>query len=218
MLLHNFCERRAPSRGRVQMWRPTDVSDVAMAERQQILDALANAFLVIDDNVADVRTNFAYVEKDQGNLFVRQPPAQADIHLGGHDSHASHVLLKHALDGPYDPLWIVVRVGEDDVVTVRAGLLFYALDQFREERIVNVRDDQAEDPAVTGRQAARVDIRRVVQHLDRGLDLTLYFFADESRVVYDMRDRRGRHPGKLGDIFYFHSVYASSLLAPERAP
>ena len=65
--------------------------------------------------------------KIDGHLLRRQPLGERQVHLGGHDRHAADLLLEQALDAGDGPLRVVVRVREDDVVAVRAGLSSMAL-------------------------------------------------------------------------------------------
>jgi hypothetical protein len=45
-----------------------------MSQRQQMLDACANALLVIDDDVADLRPGLSDIQEDHGDLSRGQAP------------------------------------------------------------------------------------------------------------------------------------------------
>ena len=69
---HRFEKRVAPSHGRAQAQRAADESDVAMAERGQVLHSLANSLAIIDLEHADIGLGGSGIHKDQRKLAFHE--------------------------------------------------------------------------------------------------------------------------------------------------
>ena len=81
--------------------------------------------------------------------------------------HTLHLALQHTADAVGQNGWVAIRGTDQDLVSVGDRDLFKTLDQFGEERVGNVFNDDAEKTAATGNEGARLGIWKVIQLLDR---------------------------------------------------
>ncbi len=96
---------------------------------------------------------------------------------------------KHAARAGGQHGGIAVGGADENLVAVRDGDLFEALDQFGEEGIGDVFDDDAEEAAAAGDQRARVGVGKVVELLDGLPDAFGEALADQRRAVDGSGDR-----------------------------
>src|SRR5712664_1649182 len=71
----------------------------------------------------------------------------------------------------------------------RKRRLLNRLDQIREKRIGDVRDDESQHLAGPGSQISRIDIRRVTYLFNGGENALFRFFTDKARFVDDVGNR-----------------------------
>src|ERR1039457_6685593 len=121
-----------------------------------MVHSLVHSHSVIDHNFADAFAGNACVEKHHGHIPVGKLIQQVLVHLGGHDGHALHFALQHAVYAQRHTRGIVVRGAHQNVIAVLYGDVLEAFDELREERICDVRYDQPEDAAASGHQRARL--------------------------------------------------------------
>ncbi len=91
---------------------------------------------------------------------------QVGAHLGGHDGDAVHFALQHALHADFGAFGAVAGIGDDDFVSVANGHIFERLDQFGEERVRDVGDDEAVHAAASGTKRAGVCVGVITERLD----------------------------------------------------
>src|ERR1700751_5790496 len=123
-----------------------------------MLQSFLDALRVVDDDVGAVLGVFAGVHEDRGNVAAREIGDHGWISFGGHDGGAVHFALDHAANAFDHALGLVVGVGDDDFETFLYGLVFKIFDEFREEGIGDVGDDEAEDAGASGDESAGVSV------------------------------------------------------------
>jgi len=106
----------------------------------------------------------------------------------GHHGHAVHFALEHAADAGGKHGGVAVGGTDEDFVSVGDGYLFKAADQFREEGIGDVFNDDAEQAAFAGDEGACVGVGKVVELLDSLPDAFGKTLADQRRTVDGSRD------------------------------
>src|SRR5258708_5626465 len=84
-----------------------------------------------------------------------------------HNCDAFGIALKHAADAERHSVGIVVGGTDQNLISAFYCDLFKSLNQLREKRVGDLRDDEAKQPASTGYQATSLRIGKVVQLIDR---------------------------------------------------
>ena len=112
--------------------------------------------------------------------------------------HALHLALQHASDAGGENSRVSIGGTDQDLVAVSHCDLFKALDQLGEEWVGNVFDNDAENAAAAGDQAACMSIGKVVQLLNSLPDALGKAVADCRRVVDGPGDRGDGDLGQGG--------------------
>ena len=81
-----------------------------------------------------------------------------------------HLALQHADDALLHTSRIVIGVGDEDLLPVVDGNRLEGADEFREERICNVGDDEAEELGAPGAESLSIAVRVKVEFADRLAD------------------------------------------------
>src|SRR5580698_8107704 len=90
-LLHGFGKRSQAGLRRVQPHGAGYESDMAVAERRQMLYRLPDSVVVIDFENADTRTVGTNIDEDQWNLALGQLIEKRFFDTEGHDCDALHL-------------------------------------------------------------------------------------------------------------------------------
>ncbi len=117
----------------------------------------------------------------------------------GQHGHAFNLALKHAAHAGGEDGGIAVGGADQDFIAVGHGDLFKALDELGEEGIGDVFDDDAEDAAAPGDQAARMGVGEVLELIDGLPDPLGQTFADCRRAVDGAGDGGDGDLGECGN-------------------
>ena len=109
-------------------------------------------------------------------------------------------MFHHSFRGFARPARIVIRVAHYGVVSELSGANFKALDHFREKRIFNIGNNDAERPAIVRRQVASVHVRDVPKAFDRRKHHAVGLAAHFAGLVQDIRN------GCCGNACFFGYV------------
>src|SRR5438309_2785559 len=163
-----------------------------MSALVEILHNLLDSGEVVDSQVAHVSADGRRIEKSDGNLpscqFMNQPHAD----LRGHDGNALNFVFHHSLRRQPGSARIIVGVAEDGVITKLSGADFKTLDYFREERVLDVGNDDAESATVSRSQMARMNVGNVSQTLDGRENQAARAASHLSSLVQDIGNSGGR--------------------------
>ena len=184
-----------------------------MAVLVQIIHDLLDAGRVINAQITGVSANRSEIEKGYGDHSASEFVHQLKADFRSHDGYAANLVFHHALGGLSSSPRIVIGVAENGVVAQLPGACLEALDDFREKRIFDIGDDNAQRAAVVRREMARVHVANVAQLFDRGQNQAPRLGSDFSGVIQDVRhgcggDRSGfrnitnryAHDGKYGQL------------------
>src|ERR1022692_869654 len=128
------------------------------------------------------------------------------VYLGGHDSYALHLALQHPAHAYCHPRGIIVRRTDKDFVTMMNRNILKAFDQLRGKCICDIRYDQAEDPAPSGNQRARLRVRKVPQLLHCLQGALGGLGVNHGRVVDCMRYSGSRDSGAPCNLLDLHTL------------
>ncbi len=113
------------------------------------------------------------------------------VNFRRHDGNAVHLALDHSAHASAHAFRVVVRVGDDDLVTATDGGKLKALYQLREKRVDDIRDDQAEHLAAPGNQGSRLRIGIVAKLADGTLYLLRSSRPHEAALIDGPRNGGG---------------------------
>ena len=102
---------------------------------------------------------------------------------------------------PYQLFRPVVRVRHHNFVTARVRIRFDGFINVEEKRILEIRRDYANAAALAPGQIARVQIGMILEFLDGPLHARAGGRFNDTCVVQDPGDRRGRNFGSPGHLF-----------------
>ena len=103
--------------------------------------------------------------------------------LGSHNCHTANFVFHHAFRRCLCAARVVIGVAQDSVVAEFSRSHLEALDHFREEWILDVRNDNPQSTAIAGRQTFGMNIRHIPQPLHRGQNVTLRLRPNFTGVV-----------------------------------
>ena len=185
--------------GGVQPSRTGDEGDVAMAERGEVLHALTDAVMVVHLEQADAVAFGADVDEDERNVTLGELVEQWLFDSKGHDGDAIDLALQHAADTVRHAFGIVVGGADKYLVAVLDGDILEALDEFREEGIGDLGDDEAEDPTASRDEGSRLTIGEVVEFVDDVPDSLGDLRIDGSDPIDGSGDGGDGDIGETGD-------------------
>ena len=131
----------------VQRGRSANEGDISVSQGGQMLHALPDAMVVIHFEQADARPLGPYVDEDQGHVALGELIEQWLFNAEGHNRDAFDFALEHAANAMRHSPGIVVGGADKDLVAVLDGDIFKSLDQFGEEWVGDLGDDEAKDLA-----------------------------------------------------------------------
>ena len=102
-------------------------------------------------------------------------------HGAAHEQQAVHLLLQQRVDDANFFIFLLIRVAQNNVVVVHIGDIFDSPRHFREDRIRNIGNDDADGRRLLARKSARNRIRAIAEPFDR----FEYFLA---RLRFYVRD------------------------------
>ncbi len=112
-----------------------------------------NAGGVVEQDGAGLGIVELELGKHDGNVAIDELIEHRFFFAEGHDGDAFDLALEHAANAGGQHGRIAVGGADQNLVAVGHGDLFEALDQFGEERIGDVFNDDAEEAAAAGDQA-----------------------------------------------------------------
>lgn len=122
------------------------------------------------------------------------------LQWGGHDGYAAHVAFHQLPDDGLGARLTVLRVEEQHIEAAIPSRILEAADDLGEEGVGDVGDDQAEEVAAAGGEAAGVDVFVVVEMSYDFEDALACRTGDVDAVVEDARYRGERDAGFSGHI------------------
>lgn len=182
-----------------------------MSQGRKVLHSLPNASFIIDANVADARQIRSHVHKYQRYLPKPQVLNQRIFHPEGKHRNSVDTTLNHPSYGQLHPPWIMHRGSEQDFIVLLDRQVLERLDNLRKERIGDFGNDESEEAALTGDQAARLAVEKIPKLLG-GLPHALGKMRTDRRdPVECARYGRSGNPRFLGDIAYVHRGFPRGL-------
>jgi len=164
-------------------------SDGLVTKIDEMTNGLMNAGGVIEENRAGFGiVDFKLCEHDR-HAAVRELIEHWLFLAEGHDGNAIDLALEHAASACGQYGGIAIGGANENLIAVRDGDLFEALDQFGEEWIGNVLDDDAENAAAARDERPSMGVRKIVELLDCLPDTLAETFADQRRAVHGSGDR-----------------------------
>ena len=176
-----------------QAQRTADETDVAVTENGEMLHSFVDSGVVIDYKNAAERARGSAIDEDYWNVVEGKAVEEEIIDAEGHDGHAVYISFQHSAGAEFHRLGLVVCGTDEDLVSVGDGDLFELLDEFGEERIGNLRDDEAEQFAFAGDERSGLGVGEIVE-LGDGLPDTCSEDGIDCRDVVD-----GAGYGRDGD-------------------
>src|SRR3954464_5870429 len=120
---------------------------------------------------------------------------QAQADLRGHDGNAADLVFHHAFSCFASSARVVVGIAQNGVVSQLSSSNFETLDDLREERVLNVGDNDSEGAPVVRSQMARMNVADISQLSDSREHKTPRLPAHLACLVQDIGDGCG---GNLG--------------------
>src|SRR5713226_8087537 len=165
-LAHRSGERILSCEGRFQAQRTGNECDPLMAQGGKVLYRLTNSVQVIDSNIADARARRANVYEYQRHVAKSKVVEERFLHAERHNRYAFDPVLEHAPYRGLHALGIVNRRSHQDFVIVLESSLLENMDDFREEWVCNLRNNQTKNTAAPGNQRARLSVRKIPKLFD----------------------------------------------------
>src|SRR5579884_148927 len=185
---------------RLQTGTAGDKRDPAMAEAIEILHYLLNAGNVVDLELTHVLPHWRKIEEGDCNSSAREFVNQLQADLRSHDCDAAHFVLHHSFRCFARAPGIVICVAQDCFIPELARARLEAFDDFREERVLDVGNDDAERFPRARCESARMRVRNVSQQFHRGKDESLRLLAHLAGLVQYVRNSRRRDARSLSYI------------------
>jgi hypothetical protein len=150
--------------------------------------------VVVHFEQTDAGTFGSDVDEDERDFTFGELIEQRLFDAEGHDGNTFDFALEHAANAVGHALGVVVGGADEDLVAVLDGDIFKALDEFGEEGVGDLGDDETEEAAAAGDEGAGLSVGEVVELVD---DLP-YAFGDFGIDGYDVID--GARDGGNGDV------------------
>ncbi len=163
--------------------------DAPVPESDQVIDEESGARDAVSPHEVAVEPGQRAVdEHERGLAAVEQPQVGGRTVAHRGDEHAVDLEGEHVGDVAALAREVGLRVAENDVVAGAPGDVFGAPDDEREERVRDVRDDQADRLRLAPDEPARDPVREVPERRDRRLDPPSRLVPDARLVVDHARD------------------------------
>jgi hypothetical protein len=136
-----------------------------MSQSCQVLDGLPDSMQVVDSDVGNPRDIWTNVNKYQRHLPVSQVFNQRIFHTECQNCHAIDPPFDHPSDRRLHSFRVMYRRGQKNFVVVLYCEVFESLNNFGEERIRDLRNNQSEDSTAPEDESASLSIRVVSQFI-----------------------------------------------------
>src|SRR5579859_7164584 len=213
--LHARDEGVEAAAGGLKIQRARNESDAAVIQGEKVLQSFLNTLTVIDNNICGARRVGSGVHEHHGDVAARKLSEERRISFGSHDSGAVDFAFEHAANTLGHAFGAVVGVGDDDLEAFLDGLIFEVFDEFGEEGIGYIRNDEPQHAAAAGNKSPRVSVRVEIKLFDRFLDALCGARADFVGTVDGAGDGCRGDFGEFGDLFDVHSGSVSQFLWEE---
>src|SRR5579864_8111496 len=160
-----------------------------MTKRSEVLNSLANTVLIVDANIADARKRRPDVDEDEGDLSSFQIVEESFFHAERDNGDAFNAALDHSANGKRDSLGIVDRGSGEDFIVVLNGDVFKPLDDFRKERISDLRNNQTKNTTAAGNERARLRVRIITEFFDYAPNAAGKLRRNGRNPIYSARNR-----------------------------
>ena len=189
----------APGRGVVGVG---EVRDVAVADRDQVLDQPAGAGDAVADDEVAVRRRAASgrAARAESRRAAAGRCCAASASLAGRQQQALDPVRDQVLDVFALEPQVALAVAEEHAVAGAPGRGLGAAHHRREERVDDVGHDQPDGLGLLRHEPAGDAVRHVVERRDRLLDPALGLGVDAGAAVDDPRDGHRRDAGAPADI------------------
>jgi hypothetical protein len=121
------------------------------------------------------------------------------VDVGGHDDDAVDSST-HGSHGAFDLAFVVVGIGDDDVIAGAAGGNVDSTDDFGEELTVEVGEENSDGTGTTGNEAPGAAVWDIAERGSDVADAATGFFADWAATVKDSGDCGNGDAGFASDI------------------
>ena len=173
-----------------------------MAEAHEMPQGFLRAERLVVADVGDVGDVVIGVDEDERRaadelrveLFLDVRRVRAD------DDDARDVARDERRDAAHFLLRVVLRAVQQQRVLILPNVVLDAVDDLREEHVVEARNDDADGRRALRVELARLDVRHIVEFFDGLLDFLTGFFFDGIVGVDDAGDRRDGHPRELRHV------------------
>src|ERR1700682_923498 len=136
-----------------------------MTKRRQMLHRLPYAVKIVDPDVAHPWSRGSYVHKYQRHIAHLEVFEKEIFHSERHHRDPVHPPLDHAANRSLHAFRIINRGGQQDVVVMLNRNRLEYLDNLGKERIDDLGDDQAENPAAPGHQRSGLSVGIISQFI-----------------------------------------------------
>src|SRR5579862_6766553 len=179
-----------------------------MPKRGQMLNRLTDTVQVVDTNVADAGTRRTNVDKYQWHLAQFEILEQHLLHAERHNGNTFDTAFDHPPDCCFHMCRIISGRGEHDFeMMLNCNALKY-LDDLGKERIGDLRNDEAENPASSGNERSSLGVGIVAEFFD-DVPYSLSELGIDSRDSIDgARDGRCRNSCAFCDFPNIHEMGA----------
>ena len=166
----------------------------------KVFDDLLDSREIINSQVAHVTAYWREVEESHSNPSSGKFVDQSQADFGGHHCNAADIVLHHSLGSLPGLPGIIIGIAEYGVITKLLGSSFKTLDHFREERILDVRDNDPQCAAIARSEVTCVNVREVPETLDGREHQHVRAPTHFTCLVQDVGDRGSGNPCSLRDI------------------
>ncbi len=155
---------------------------------------------VLHQNGVDRRVGDRPVKGHNRSLANECPRESRLTESGGNHQQAIHMPLQHLVCLCVLRFRILVRGGDDHRIAVLLGHGGHRVRATGKERIVEIRNDQADGVAALTAKCARQHVGAVLELLDRGLHALRGFSGNANRPAQNPGDGHGAHAGQPGHV------------------
>src|SRR5499426_598799 len=193
--------------------RDADEADAPVPQSDQMFDGLVSALPVIGGDAVNMRVIERAPDEHHRQVALGQPQQKivAGLRLPRGDDDAVGAVVEERTQRRLFALNAALAGADERRIAAREQRLLNPPDEFRRERVGDVRQQYADDVRALALQAAGQPVRVVVQFIDRPLDLLPRIAADVAALVDDARDGHRRHTGPARDV---HDGRPPLLLSP----
>jgi len=182
---------------------PADDSNPLVAGLNHASNAFPGSSAIVHQDRIAIEARQLAIESNDGNLGVRHflRALTRATARAGHQENTVDSPRPQGVQRLQFPIHLIVGVEDHERVTALPRSVLGSARQLRKKRIADVGNHQADHSAVFAFQAARDQVRMIIQFMD---DLQYAFAAlltDGHAAVEDIRNGCNRYAGTLGDFF-----------------